>query len=335
MTSSYAPARVAAVVPCFRVLAHIDGVIGGLTPFVDHVFVVDDACPEQTGAAVCARHDPAFVTVLRHATNQGVGGAVVTGYRAAARAGYDVIVKVDGDGQMDPRFIPALVAPILARHADYTKGNRFFDLRGLETMPTLRKLGNAALSFVSKAASGYWDTMDPTNGFTAIHCAVLRWLPLERIERRYFFESDMLFRLGCARAVVHDVPMPARYGEEVSNLRIGRVLFEFPGKYLARLGKRLFYSYFLRGFNAGTVLLCSGTVGLTFGLAYGTYHWWWGSVAGAASPPGVVMLAALPTILGVQFLLGFLQVDVASVPRRVIWPDSAQLPLNAPADRPG
>jgi len=321
--------RVAAIVPCYRVLRHIDAVIDGLRGYVDHVFVVDDACPEGTGAHVAARHDPAWVTVVTHAQNQGVGGAVISGYRRARDDGYEILVKVDGDEQMDPSYIPALIAPIAEGRADYAKGNRFFDPRSLATMPAVRRFGNAGLSFVSKVSSGYWDVMDPTNGFTAIHAAVLRWLPLDRIERRYFFESDLLFRLGCVRAVVADVPMPPRYGDEQSNLRVGRAALEFPFKHLARLTKRIVYSYFLRGFNAGTVLLLAGVPLLVFGASYGAAQWWASHATGVPATTGSVMLAALPTILGVQFLLGFLSIDVGSTPRAPIWPDSARLPTQA------
>jgi len=318
--------RVAAVVPCFRVRNHIDTVLDGLAGRVDHVYVVDDACPEQTGKHVRTTRDRGFVTVIEHETNQGVGGAVISGYQHAAADGCEILVKVDGDGQMDPAYLPALIAPIAEGRADYAKGNRFFDLRTLSSMPTLRLIGNSALSLVNKLASGYWEIMDPTNGFTAIHAAVLRCLPLQQIDRRYFFESDMLFRLGCVRAKVVDVPMPARYGDEISNLRVRRVAAEFPGKYLQRFLKRIAYNYLLRGFNAGTVLLMAGLPLLAFGVGYGIWHWWLARASGVPASSGVVMLAALPTIVGTQCLLSFLSIDVGSAPREPIWMDVAALP---------
>ncbi len=321
-----APPRVAAIVPCYCVRRHVDALLAALLPTVDHVYVVDDACPEHTGEHVRARYANTAVTVIAHADNQGVGAAVLSGYRRARADGYEILVKVDGDGQMDPAYIDALIAPIVAGRADYTKGNRFFDPRTLVSMPLVRRLGNGVLSFVSKMSSGYWDVMDPANGFTAIHAAVLRWLPLDRIERRYFFESDMLFRLGCVRAVVVDVPMPARYGDERSHLRVARAAVEFPLKHLARLVKRIGYGYFLRGFNAGTLLLLSGMPLLAFGVIYGSYHWWLARVTGVPAAIGVVMLAALPTLLGVQFLLSFLLIDVAGTPRNPLWRDSVRLP---------
>ena len=174
----------------------------------------------------------ARVRVLRHArVNRGVGGATITGYRAALADGADIVVKLDGDGQMDAREIPRLVAPIVQGHADYAKGNRFHELDYLRTMPRVRLFGNSLLSLVNKVASGYWNVMDPTNGFTAIHRERCSQLPLDKIDRGYFFESDMLFRLYTIRAVVRDVPMPARYGGEPAACASAAPHAVFPLKY--------------------------------------------------------------------------------------------------------
>ena len=202
--------RIAVVIPCHRVRDRVAGVIQSIGPEVSAIFVVDDGCPEDTGGFVEREVADARVTVLRHEQNQGVGAAVMTGYRAAIADSAGIIVKIDGDGQMDPADLPALVAPILEGSADYTKGNRFTELGHLPTMPAIRIVGNAVLSFLTKFSSGYWDIFDPTNGYTAIHASVAARLPFAKIAPRYFFESDMLFRLGLLRAVVRDVPMPAR-----------------------------------------------------------------------------------------------------------------------------
>ena len=220
--------KIGVVIPCYKVSMQILAVIGGLDPQVDKIYVVDDCCPEQTGEMVRTNCSDPRVTVLRNAVNLGVGGATKTGYQAALADGIDIVVKLDGDGQMDPNEIPRLVKPILTHRADYTKGNRFFRLDDLTEMPKLRLIGNSMLSLINKLTSGYWQMMDPTNGYTAIHKAALSALPLHKVENRYFFESDMLFRLGIERAVIVDVPMRARYGGEKSNLKISRVAREFP-----------------------------------------------------------------------------------------------------------
>ena len=224
------------------------------------IYVVDDACPEGSGDLVEARCSDPRVRVIRHRKNLGVGAAVMSGYRAAVSDGAQVIVKIDGDGQMAPELLPGFVAPILDGQADYCKGNRFYELDHLDRMPLVRKLGNAALSFMAKLSAGYWDIFDPANGFTAIHAAVARRLPFDKISQRYFFETDMLFRLNTIRAVVVDIPMDATYGDETSSLKVSRVFAEFLYKNLRNGAKRVFYNYFLRDFTIASLELVVGLV---------------------------------------------------------------------------
>jgi dolichol-phosphate mannosyltransferase len=311
-------ARIAVVIPCYRVKKQILQVIARVGSEVDRIICVDDGCPEGSGKHVSENARDPRVQVLFHGKNQGVGGAVITGYREAIRAGADIIVKIDGDGQMDPKILPKLVRPIVEGKADYTKGNRFYSLEYLRKMPLIRKLGNMALSFMSKFSSGYYDLFDPTNGFTAIHAAVAKELPLDKISRGFFFESDMLFRLNVLRAVVFDVPMPAAYDQEQSNLRIGRILPRFLFGHTGNLCKRIAYNYFLRDFKIGSLELLLAAVLLPFGLVYGLIKWIGSYQSGRTATAGTVMLAALPVILGFQLLLSFLNQDMNNIPRRPI-----------------
>ena len=264
---------IAVVIPCYRVKSRILDVVSGIGPECQAIYVVDDDCPEGSGDHVEAECRDPRVHVLRHERNQGVGAATLTGYQAALDGGAAVIVKLDGDGQMDPTWIPRLVRPIQDGEADYVKGNRFFDLGDLGAMPRARVLGNSLLSFASKLSSGYWNVFDPTNGFTAIHAAVARRLPLAKLSKGYFFESDLLFRLGILRAVVCEVPMPAVYQDESSSLVIRRVLFEFAGKHFVNTFKRIFYSYYLRNFNIASIEILAGLAFLAFGVWFGTSEW--------------------------------------------------------------
>jgi glycosyltransferase involved in cell wall biosynthesis len=313
--------KVAVIIPCYRVKAHILDVIGRVGGEVSHIYVVDDACPEGSGAYVREHCTDARVKVLRNDENRGVGGAVMAGYAAALRDGADILVKVDGDGQMDPALIPRFVRPIAAGQADYSKGNRFYDLTRIREMPTIRLLGNAALSFIAKLSTGYWNLFDTTNGFTAIHAKVARRVAFDKVSPRYFFESDMLFRLNIIRAVVADIPMDAHYGDEQSNLKIRRVIGEFLVKHTRNFGKRVLYNYFLRDMTVASLELIVGAALLIFGLVFGGYHWVRALSSGLATPLGTIMLAALPTMLGLQMLLAFVGFDVANVPRRPIHPD--------------
>lgn len=307
---------VAVVIPCYKVMRHIPEVIAGIGPEVRRIYVVDDACPEGSGKFVQENVNDPRVCVLFHTENQGVGGAVMTGYQAAIADGAEVIVKVDGDGQMDLALIPNFIWPILAGEADYAKGNRFFDLEEIRAMPKVRLFGNAVLSFMTKLSSGYWDLFDPTNGYTAIHADVARHLPFAKISKRYFFETDILFRLNTLRAVVVDVPMDAKYGDEVSNLKISKIMGEFLVKHARNFIKRIFYNYYLRDLSLASIELPLGLVLLVAGISFGGYHWLESAREGVVTPAGTVMLAALPILMGLQLVLAFLGYDIAAVPRR-------------------
>ena len=307
--------RIAVVIPSFRVTDHILEVLSCIGPEVSKIFVVDDACPDNSGDFVEMNSKDKRVTVLRHKDNQGVGGAVITGYKAALEAGFDIVVKVDGDGQMDPALIPTLVAPILAGEADYAKGNRFDSLEDLYEMPRVRIFGNAVLSLWSKQSTGYWRITDPTNGFTAIHRKALENIHLDKLRKTYFFESDMLFRLSIINAVVTDVPMKARYGEEKSHLKIRKVLVEFPIRHTINLLKRIFYRYYLREWSIASIELPVGFALLVFGVWFGIASFIEASGAGRATTAGQVTVAAIGIILGVQLLLSFLAFDVSSEPK--------------------
>lgn len=317
--------RVAVVIPSYRVVKHILGVISGIGPEVWRIYVVDDQCPDGSGHHVEANCQDPRVIVLRHESNQGVGAAVMTGYRAAMADGAEIIVKVDGDGQMDPGLIPDFITPILTGEADYTKGNRFFDLEELRAMPKARLFGNAVLSLMTKLSSGYWDLFDPTNGYTAIHADVARHLPFAKLSKRYFFETDVLFRLNILRAAVVDIPMDAKYCDEVSNLKISKIMGEFLVKHARNFVKRIFYNYYLRDLSLASIELPLGLLLLTFGTVFGGWHWWQGLRDGTATPAGTVMLSALPTLMGLQLVLAFLAYDIASVPRRSLQNKKARL----------
>ena len=319
--------RVAVVIPCYRVGKHLAGVVQAIGPKVWRIYCVDDACPEDSRRVIegLAAENPR-VQGLFHTLNQGVGAAVVTGYRQALADGADLIVKLDGDGQMDPARIPELLEPLLRGEADYVKGNRFFDLDSVKAMPVVRLIGNAGLSFLSKISSGYWNLFDPTNGYTAIQASLARQLPLHKLNPRYFFESDMLFRLNTLRAVVLEVPMDARYGDETSSLSVSNALVRFPFLHARNFFKRIFYNYFLRGFSIASVNLLVGLVLTSFGLVFGVTHWVAAAESNVLASPGTVMLAALPIILGTQLVLSFVSFDMENVPRD---PIHRRLPADA------
>ena len=327
--------RVAVTIPSYKVRAHVLDVIARIPPKVQRIYVVDDKCPQHSGELVEEQCRDPRVRVIFHEDNQGVGGAVSTGYRAAIEEGMDIVVKVDGDGQMDPALIPHFTRPIERGRADYTKGNRFYRPESLKGMPPIRLFGNAALSFINKLSTGYWSIMDPTNGYTAIHTSVLREMPLHKLEKRYFFETDMLYHLNTMRAVVHDVPMDAVYADEESSLKVSKVLPEFMVKHVNRFFKRYVYLYLLRDFNIGSLYSLLGVVLCGLGVVFGGWAWLRSLTTGQPATSGTVMLAALPLIIGIQFLIAFLHHDVERVPSQPLSEDLTDDPEETPAARAG
>jgi glycosyltransferase involved in cell wall biosynthesis len=311
--------HIAAVVPAYHVAPLIGTVLREIPEQVRTIIVVDDGSTDDTAAAVarCAEADQR-VQLIRHESNRGVGAAMVTGYEQALRLGADVVVKIDADGQMPLAMLPKLIQPLIDGEADYTKGNRFRDFQAIRKMPALRRLGNIGLSFLAKAATGYWHAFDPTNGFVAIRGDVLAQVPLGAISPGYFFETSMLSRLYLLGAVVKEIPMPARYAGEPSSLSIPRVLAGFPGRLVTAFLRRLFLKNFVYDFSLQSLHLMSSSILLAAGGMYGGYQWVWHATRGLAAPTGTVVLSALLVILGFQSLLGAVTLDLQATPREPI-----------------
>lgn len=311
--------HIAAVVPAYNVGRELPGVLRQMPQIVQTIIVVDDASRDDTYAVAMrwAQLDPR-ISVVRHERNRGVGGAMVTGFRTALESGADILVKVDGDGQMPLWLIPQLVEPLVDGTADYTKGNRFRDFVAVRAMPAARRLGNVAMSFFAKAATGYWQCFDPANGFVAIRADVLSQIPLQKIDESYYFETSMLSHLYLIGAVVKEVPMPARYVGETSSLSITRVLRQFPGRLLASLVRRLVLKNFVYDFNLESFHLALGVPLLLAGLAFGTWKWLWYAEHNRAAPTGTVVLAALMITVAAQLLISAVNLDLQSIPREPI-----------------
>lgn len=312
--------KIAVIIPCYRVTKSIEAVIKYVPPLVARIYCVDDGCPDHSGDFIEANTSDNRVIVLRNEKNMGVGGAVMHGYRKAYEDGYKIAVKIDGDGQMDPRLLPLFVKPILSGQADYTKGNRFYDLRNLQSMPPARLFGNAVLSFMSKISTGYWNSFDPTNGYTALHLSLLELIPLEKVSKRYFFESDLLFRLNIARACIKDVPMKAVYGAEESHLEIGKILIPFMVGHLKNTVKRFFYTYLLRDFQVASLNFLLGLLLMISGGLFGAFEWLESIHTGTPATAGTVIVAALPVFIGVQMILSAINNDILNVPKEAIHP---------------
>lgn len=217
----YRGRSVCVVVPAHNEERHIGSVISGSPELVDHIVVIDDRSSDDTVGAVLRAGD-ARVTLLQHSENQGVGGALISGYREALRLNAGLVAVMAGDGQMDPQYLPTLFDPICLGQAEATKGNRFYSWASLRRMPAIRMLGTLGLTWLTRAATGYWHLSDAQNGYVALSGVTLARVNLDSLDHGYAVENAMLIELSRNSARVMDIPIPARYGSEVSGMRIWR-----------------------------------------------------------------------------------------------------------------
>ncbi|HEX6626231.1 MAG TPA: glycosyltransferase family 2 protein [Pyrinomonadaceae bacterium] len=310
----YKNRRIAVVVPAYNEERHVGEVLRGVPDYVDHVIAVDDCSADGTRAAI-ESCDDARVVALCTPANLGVGGATLLGYRKALELGCDVAVKMDGDGQMPPAHLPLLLDAVVEHGYDYAKGNRFLAGRSLAEMPKVRLFGNVVLTFVNKLASGYWHIFDPQNGYTAVTAEALRRLDFGSLHRRYFFENDMLIALNFHNARVRDVAIPARYGDERSDLNPFKVGVTFPLLFIPRFWRRIYRKYVLHDFSPVALFLFAGLLLFGWGALFGLYHWAKSVLTGVATPTGTIMLAVLPLILGFQLILQAIVLDIQETPK--------------------
>lgn len=308
--------HITVVIPAFCVEKEIADVLYSIPSFVNSIVVVNDASTDQTESVIRqAMQQDERILLVSHAENKGVGGAMISGFQKAITFNTDIVVKLDGDGQMDPAFLINLITPILNNQADYAKGNRFYDFVALRKMPFIRKFGNTILGFLSKTATGYWNIFDPTNGYIAIRTEKIKQLNLANIATSYYFETSMLANLYLINARVVDVPIPAVYKGEISNLKISKVLFEFPPRLLKDFLKRIFLRYFLYDFSMVSVYITIGVPMLLFGIIFGTIKWIDYAQRAVQAPTGTVILPMMCVLLGIQFLLSAIHIDIQSMPK--------------------
>lgn len=307
---------ISVVIPCYNVSKHIEDVINQLPSDVKWIIAVND-CSKDDSEKILTRlaGENKKIVLINHEVNQGVGGAMITGFKRSIELNSDITIKIDGDGQMDSSYIPALINPIFENKADYTKGNRFRDFKALKQMPVIRRIGNLGLSFCIKVASGYWNIFDPNNGFVAINNETLKAIDLKKIHKRYFFESSMLIELYHADAVIHEVPMKARYGDEVSHLSVTRTLFGFPPKLLKAFIRRIILKYFLFDFNIASLYILFGAPLFIIGFIYGIVNFIKYGSSHTPAPTGTVVIPTLLIIMGFQLLLSATSFDITNYPK--------------------
>ncbi|MGB6268345.1 MAG: glycosyltransferase family 2 protein [Olleya sp.] len=305
--------KIAVVIPYYNASKHIASVLYKLPEFIDVVYIVDDCGKEALPEDILI--DNPKVVFLKNEKNLGVGGATKTGFKQAITDKIDIVVKVDADDQMDTSYIEALIHPLTDNNAEYSKGNRFRDFKALKKMPVVRKIGNLGLSFLTKAATGYWNNFDPTNGFFAVKTSTLKQLDFENVANRYYFETSLIAELYFQDVRIKDVPMPAIYGDEKSSMSVWKMPFVFLPKLFKTFVKRIVKSYFVYDFNMSSIYLLFGIPLFLFGFIYGLYTWWFYSSKDIFAPTGTIMLVTLTIIIGFQLLLQAVHYDITKAPK--------------------
>jgi glycosyltransferase involved in cell wall biosynthesis len=304
---------IAVVIPCFKVEKQIQNVVSEIPDYITSIILVNDASPDKTGEMLNQlAKENSKITVIHHDKNQGVGGAMVSGFQEAIKQNHEVVIKIDGDGQMDTSHCERLLKAVFEEKFDFAKGNRFFDQKMLRKMPAIRRFGNIGMGFLIKIASGYWNIFDPTNGFFCIHTSVLKKIDFARISKRFFFESSLLIELFYTGAKIKDIPMPAIYAEEKSNLSVSKTLFTFPPKLLKAFVRRIWLRYFIYDFNIGSLYILFGVPSFLFGLIFGLVKWVHYAEMNVAAPTGTIRIAVLALVLGFQMILSAIQYDITA-----------------------
>jgi len=303
--------RVGVVVPAHDEEALIGETLGGVPAFVDRVVVVDDGSSDGTAERARSFGD-ARVEVVSHDRNRGVGAAIVTGYRRALAEDLDVVCVMAADNQMDPADLPMLVLPVARGEVDYAKANRLFTGQAWKLIPRARYLGNAALSMLTKVASGYWHVADSQSGYTAISGAMLAQLDLERVYTGYGFPNDLLVHLNVWNARVRDFPSRPVYGVgERSGIRYHRVVPRISWLLLRGFFWRLGQKYVIRDFHPLVFFYAFGFLATLAGLVLGIIELAY-RIAGNQVSVGTVVLIALLLISGSQFTLFAMWFDMES-----------------------
>jgi len=309
----YKTKKICAVVPAFNEEEHILQVINSMPLFVDYIIVIDDSSSDNTYKMAANSNDPRVIPI-KHEINQGVGGAIVTGHKKAMELGLDISVVMAGDAQMDPKYLPKLLDPLIDEGYHYSKGNRFMRKDSLKGMPKLRVIGNMFLTFLNKLSSGYWNIFDPQNGYTAIKLNVFEELDVEQLAKRYEFENSMLLHLNIGNFRVKDVPIPSLYGNEKSKIKLYKFIPKTSLFLLKGFLYRMYQKYTLRNFHPIVIFLFFGFLFFASGFLVGLvlFYLYMKNISISA---GTTMLSVLPMILGLQLILTGIILDVYETPK--------------------
>ena len=308
----YKRKKIAVIVPAYNEEELISKTIATIPNFVDKIIVIDDSSEDNSVKVIknLQKKLSKKLILIEHENNKGVGEAIKTGYKKSLDLDIDITAIMAGDAQMDPNQLCRLIDPIIEEKADYTKGNRLTHKEKIK-MPRFRAFGNGLLTFLTKIASGYWNVIDPQNGYTAISKKALGKINIDRIYKRYGYPNDILIKLNLARLKVIDVEMPPQYGNESSGIKVGRYSFRLTGLLIKGFFKRIWREYGGVNFHPLFLFYLIGLVLLPIGIIFGILVLYFRIKTGDYSI-GTVILTALFLIMGLQSLIFAMLFDMES-----------------------
>lgn len=305
--------KIGVVVPAYNEASLIGKTILGIPNYVDKIVAVDDSSTDKTYKKLRnLQAKNKKLTVVKHRKNLGVGGSIMSGYKKLFDENIDIAVVMAGDNQMDPQYLPSLLNKIIENGFDVAKGNRFMHRKELARMPFYRFVGNIFLTFLAKLASGYWSIFDVSNGYVVSKISTLRLVDFNKVKNRFEFETSMLINLNIVGAKVADVPIPAVYGSEVSDLKVLEVLPGMLWNSFTGFWERIFYKYIFPNTHPVAVFLATGIAFMLVGIVIGV----WSIIVTSGHPTAsTTILAVIPFILGFQFCLTALVIDIQNEPK--------------------
>jgi glycosyltransferase involved in cell wall biosynthesis len=308
----YKDLSIGVVVPAYNEEALIGITLSGIPEYIDHIYVVNDGSTDDTLNVILENQnrDPRVV-VLNHESNLGVGAAIITGYKKALENEVDITVVMGGDNQMEPKYIPNLLDPIILGQADYTKGNRLISEDFREGMSRWRTLGNMILTFLTKIASGYWHIIDPQNGYTAINLKALETINLDSVFTYYGYCNDLLVKLNVYGFTVVDVQIQAKYGNEKSKIKYGEYILKVSKMLLKNFFWRLKMKYVVLSFNPVVFFYLMGIIITPISIGFGAYSFYYKFILGEDLFIRLA-LSMLLFIIGIQFLFFAMLFDMQS-----------------------
>lgn len=308
----YKNLTIAVVIPCYNEEKLIEQTVNTLPDFIDHIITVNDASEDNTLAVLKKLEKKSSkLSVVDNKVNQGVGGALITGYEYALKNTESTAIGiVAGDAQFDTSYLEPMLDVFIEENADYVKASRFFHREAFKKMPRYRQFGNIFISLLTKFSTGYYSITDITNGCGFLRRSIIEKVNFSFVQKRYDYETSMLTALSIANAKVLDHAVPAIYGEEKSTINLIPTALRNLRAVWVGFWRRIYYKYTLFGFHPIALFLFSGLLIGSIGTLLGLFIIFERLVSNTPPTAGTVMLAVLPIILGFQMILTALVMDV-------------------------